>query len=256
MSFTMNTDDELYQSTTPGGSSSGWHDDGQSREEVAQSGYPGATPPGLSEPSTASTPAWQPSYTKGSSWQGWQPQGHVSEFKVDTRNWKGAHLDLDAKPEGFQAWRDRARVHLSGSRLDVRRLLQWAEKSTGPLDAAAEQRGANESGLVDDVTAVSFALHGGLSFIVSDALMTVGRTCGDSGMEFWRQLTIHSYMAWQRPAGSGNEVSPFQLSCSMRDYGAALRQAATLGAGWPRAHGGQHCLPSTDPGSSTGQLCA
>ena len=110
VTFAMNADDDVTS--------------GQSREEVAQSGYPGATPPGFSEPSTASTPAWQPSYTKGSSWQGWQPQGHVSEFKVDTRNWKGAYLDLDAKPEGFQAWRDRARVHLSGSRLDVRRLLQ------------------------------------------------------------------------------------------------------------------------------------
>ena len=86
VTFAMNADDELYQSTAPSGFSSS----GQT------------TPPGFSEPSTASTPARQPSYTEkadwGSSWQGWQPQGHVSEFKVDTRNWKGAHLDLDAKP--------------------------------------------------------------------------------------------------------------------------------------------------------------
>ena len=151
-----------------------------------------AVPPGIPESPpawTTSLPAWQSPYNArtewGSNWTGWQPQGHASHFKVDTRNWRAALLDFDAKPEGFKAWQDRARQHLSGGRIDVRKLLLWAEKSPGPLDAAAERRGAHESGLVEDVTAVSFEIHGGLNFIVSDALTTVGRTCGDSGLEFW-----------------------------------------------------------------------
>ena len=158
--------------------------------DTPQRSAPGV-PPGFPEPQPASQPSWQPSYNTTadwrSNWNGWQSQGHVSEFRVDTRNWKGAQLDLDAKPEGFRAWQYRALVHLSGNRIDVRRLLQWAEKHPGPLDAAAERRGAHECGLVDDVTAVSFALHGGLSFIVSDALMptvrhvaTVGWSSGDN----------------------------------------------------------------------------
>ena len=53
----------------------------------------------------------------------------------------------------------RALVLLSSNRLDVRRLLQWAEKSTFQFDAAAQRKGARESGLVEDVAAVSFALH-------------------------------------------------------------------------------------------------
>ena len=35
-----------------------------------------------------------------------------------------------------------ALVHLSGNRLDVRRLLEWAEKQSGPIDATAEREGA------------------------------------------------------------------------------------------------------------------
>ena len=48
------------------------------------------------------------------------------EFRVDVRNWKSAPLDLEAKPDGFLAWHDRALELLSGDRLDVRRLLLWA----------------------------------------------------------------------------------------------------------------------------------
>ena len=148
-------------------------------------------PPGFAEPQPASQPSWQPSYnttTGWTNWNGWQPQGHVSEFRVDTRNWKAANLDLDARLEGFDAWQNRALVHLSGNRLDVRRLLEWAEKHFGRIDSAAERRGAQETGLVDDVAAVSFALHNGLSFLVSDALSLEGRTCSASGLEFWRRI--------------------------------------------------------------------
>ena len=92
-------------------------------------------PPGFPEPQTASQPAWQTPYTVPAdsrpTWNGWQSQGHVSEFRVDTRNWKAPNLDMDAKPKGFRAWQYRALVHLSGNRIDVRRLLLWARNILG-----------------------------------------------------------------------------------------------------------------------------
>ena len=111
--FAMDADDELQPSV--------------------RFGSVGAVPPGFPEPPpaacrTTSAPDWQPPYTAPAdsrpTWNGWQSQGHVSEFRVDTRKWKGAHLDLDAKPEGFRAWQDRARLHLSGGRTDIRKLLR------------------------------------------------------------------------------------------------------------------------------------
>ena len=143
VTFAMNADGGLYQSPTPGGSSSG-----RSREEVAQSGYPGATPPGFSEPSTASTPAWQPA------WQLWTNDNYASsrsytgsEFRPDLRNWKEAQLDLSVKPEIFKAWQLRALRMLSDDGLDIRRLLDWAEKHDTPIDSAAAQIGARHAGL-------------------------------------------------------------------------------------------------------------
>ena len=165
----------------------------------------GAGPPGFSAPQ-----GWQPNWD--STRQSGRPESHSSEFKVDIRNWKSAPLDLDVKPEGFLAWRDRALVLLSGNRLDVRRLLQWAEKSSEPLDAAAERRGAQASGLVDDVATVSFALHGGLSFIVSDALLTHYRNCGDSGLEFWRQLAARWHGNSQQVLAMKSRRSTTQLA--------------------------------------------
>ena len=146
--FAMDVDDELSRTVSgpPG---------------VSPSPAPPG-PPGVS----ASPPAW------GSTWQSGRPEGRTSEFKVETRNWKSASLDLEVNPEGFLAWRDRALVLLSGNRLDVRRLLLWAEQSTVPLDAAAERKGAHDTGLVDDVAAVSLALYEGLLSLVSDSLLS------------------------------------------------------------------------------------
>ena len=98
------------------------------------------TPPGFAEPSPQT--GWT-DWT-ANSWRdpNWRSSGHGSEFRVDTRNWRAANLDLDTRPEGFDAWQNRALAHLSGNRLDVRRLLDWAEKHSGPIDAAAEQLGA------------------------------------------------------------------------------------------------------------------
>ena len=63
------------------------------------------SPPGFPEPQPASQPAWQPSYNDynttadwRSNWNGWQSQGHTSEFRVDTRYWNAANFDFDAKP--------------------------------------------------------------------------------------------------------------------------------------------------------------
>ena len=158
--FAMDVDDELSRTVSgpPG---------------VSPSPAPPG-PPGVS----ASPPAW------GLTGQSGKPEGRNSEFKVETRNWKSASLDLEVNPEGFLAWRDRALVLLSGNRLDVRRLLVWAEQSTVPLDAAAERKGAHDAGLVDDVAAVSLALYEGLLSLVSDSLLSQARTCGDSGLKF------------------------------------------------------------------------
>ena len=52
-----------------------------------------------------------------------------SEFRPDLRNWKEAQLDLSVKPEIFKAWQLRALRMLSDDRLDIRRLLDWAEKT-------------------------------------------------------------------------------------------------------------------------------
>ena len=81
--FAMDVDDELSRTVSgpPG---------------VSPSPAPPG-PPGVS----ASPPAW------GSTWQSGRPEGRNSEFKVETRNWKNASLDLEVNPEGFLAWRDR-----------------------------------------------------------------------------------------------------------------------------------------------------
>ena len=51
-------------------------------------------PPGIPEPQPASQPSWQQSYNTTTGWQnwnGWQSQGHVSEFRVDTRVGKASN---------------------------------------------------------------------------------------------------------------------------------------------------------------------
>ena len=57
---------------------------------------------GVPELQAASPPTWQPSYNTTTNWRPnlhyWQPQGHIAACSVDTRTWKGAHFDLDAKP--------------------------------------------------------------------------------------------------------------------------------------------------------------
>lgn len=101
-------------------------------------------PPGFPEPQPASwQPAWQPwtydNYASSRSYTG-------SEFRPDLRNWKEAQLDLNVKPEIFKAWQLRALRMLSDDRLDIRRLLDWAEKHDAPIDSAAAQDGARKAG--------------------------------------------------------------------------------------------------------------
>ena len=116
--------------------------------------------------------------------------GAVPDFRVDLRNWKSAPLDLDAKPDSFLAWHDRALGLLSGNRLDVRRLLLWAEQRDTPIDALAEQDGARAAGLVhDSVESVSFCLFEATKSLLSDSLLSRARSCGDGrGLELWRRL--------------------------------------------------------------------
>ena len=73
---------------------------------------------------------------------------------MELRNWKATPLDFTTKPESFLAWQHRAVSVLSGNRLDIRRLLDWALTCKAPIDATAAQTGARAVGLCqsDDVT--------------------------------------------------------------------------------------------------------
>ena len=105
--FAMDVEDQLSQSATVGGLSSGQ-----------------TAPPGFSGPQ-----GWQPRNPNGASWGStWQPrwsERSYAEFQVELRNWKAAPLDLTTKPESFLAWQHRAVSVLSGNRVDIRRLLDW-----------------------------------------------------------------------------------------------------------------------------------
>ena len=61
-----------------------------------------------------------------------------------TDQWK---LDLDMKPEGFVAWRDRAFGDLAAERPDIRKLLLWAE-SLNPTLGATKDKGAISAGVL------------------------------------------------------------------------------------------------------------
>ena len=50
------------------------------------------------------------------------------KYSVDPKRWTDHRkLDLDMKPKGFVAWRDRAFGYLAAERTDIRKLLLWAE---------------------------------------------------------------------------------------------------------------------------------
>ena len=112
------------------------------------------------------------------------------EFRIDSRGWSSHQKSLDAgvSPEAFQVWRERALVHLSQGRQDIRRLLTWAEGET----AAEVQARAVDRAMMPDFVQVNFALHGAIMQIIGDSLLgrrvaatstacCCGGTCAPSG---------------------------------------------------------------------------
>ncbi len=99
----------------------------------------------------------------------------AKKYRVELRNW-GDHkrCDLDVKPEGFVAWRDRALGFLAGDWPDVRRLLLWAEQQPPTIDRAGEQKGAAEAGFLkhDDVQHVSYVIFEAAKTIMTDSLLS------------------------------------------------------------------------------------
>jgi hypothetical protein len=113
-----------------------------------------------------------------------------SRYRVVHKNW-GNHklLDLDVNPDGFVAWRERALGFLTTDRPDVRRLLVWAERQTGPITENDEVRGAQDTFMMEDVDRVSYVVFEAVKSIMADALLARARACGEGrGLELWRRL--------------------------------------------------------------------
>ena len=67
---------------------------------------------------------------------------------MDPKRWTDHRkLDLDMKPEGFGAWRDRALGYLAPERSYIHKLFLWA--------IAREQTGATSTGADGDICHVS-----------------------------------------------------------------------------------------------------
>jgi hypothetical protein len=99
------------------------------------------------------------------------PPGLDKKYRVDNKNWGGHRcLDLDANPEGFIAWRERALGHLSAARPDIRKLLLWAEQHTGEISESEEVRAAADVNLPEDAGYVSYVIFEAVKAIMSDAL--------------------------------------------------------------------------------------
>ena len=113
--------------------------------------------------------------------------GHpFREFRIDSRGWSSHQKSLDAgvSPEAFQVWRERALVHLSQGRQDIRRLLTWAEGET----AAEVQARAVDRAMMPDFVQVNFALHGAIMQIIGDSLLGRARCSDEHGLLLWRNL--------------------------------------------------------------------
>jgi len=140
-----------------------------------------------------------------------QPPGlRQHPFSVMNRNWgDNRRLDLVAQPEGYLVWHDRALGHLAKDRMDVRKLLLWAERQTKSIGPDEEAEGAREAGLEESVGLVSFALYEGVKHIIADTLLPRARACGDGrGLELWRKLHVE----WEgaAPQVVASKASRFQ----------------------------------------------
>ena len=123
-------------------------------------------------------------------------------FKVKLSDGKDYRLDFKTTPLSFQAWQERAIGVLSGDRLDVRKLLDWAAQCNTPIDAVAAEESARSVGLYyeDKVTDINIKLLDGIQGMIDDSLMSRSGNCGEGyGLELWRSLQAE----WK---GTGNQV--------------------------------------------------
>ena len=96
---------------------------------------------------------------------------------MDLRNWRGTLLDTKAKPDTYVAWHSRALDTLCGNRADVRNLLLWAERQGVAIDRAAEQHGARDVSLAEDVANVSFVFYAATKSLLADSLLDTRNSC-------------------------------------------------------------------------------
>ena len=187
-------DDPWRRAQTPWSGGAGAALGSSAQEGAAQTWFPGASPRGIAEHQPASQPM-QWTYDNHASSRSYTN----SEFRPDLRNWKEAQLDLSVKPEIFKAWQLRALRVLSEDRLDIRRLLDWAEKHDTPIDSASAQLGAQKAGFCywEDVQGISIKLLGVLTHMVANFLIPATQSCGEGhGLELWRSFAAR----WQAKA--------------------------------------------------------
>ena len=126
--------------------------------------------------------------------------GSQRPLSIMGRDWTGNQkLDLIAKPEAFLIWKDRAMSHLSKDRIDIKRLLMWAEVQPDVLQQSDAVRGASETGVTENMQTVNHTLFEAIKAILDDALMTRARQCDSNGLELWRKF----HTEWK---GFGTEV--------------------------------------------------
>jgi hypothetical protein len=87
-------------------------------------------------------------------------------------------LDIDAKPESYAAWRERALGYLAADRPDVRRLLLLAEKRDDAYRRECGKAGAAEARMTEDAEHVVFEAVKG---ILTDALLVPGLAATGGG---------------------------------------------------------------------------
>ncbi len=124
----------------------------------------------------------------GSGGKGDGKGGYPRELRINQRDWGDSRkLDVSTTFDNFQVWKDRAMMHLSKERPDVRALLSWAEtQSKEDLEANLGAQAAHHG--VGDLASAEYAIHDGIKGIVVDSFLNRARNCPGRGCELWRAL--------------------------------------------------------------------
>ena len=113
--------------------------------------------------------AWGSWGTWGGSW-GWG-SARKTEYSVDIRTWsdKNLPLDIEANPNNFLLWKNKAESYLTARHPHVCSVLEWAEKQTEVITA---EREAEVEHLADryDVGHISRVMYAVLPNTISDRL--------------------------------------------------------------------------------------